>query len=118
MVIPRAHTGAYEELSDEVLLGHAQLKTWTFEAMRKAFDPDGFNAGLNLGEGIGGSIGDHLHTHIVPRWEGDTNFMSVIGNTKVIVQAVEETYDRLHTAFAGLDDTRSVDGETAVRVDS
>ncbi|MFC7198559.1 MULTISPECIES: HIT family protein [Halobacteriaceae] len=118
MVIPRVHTGTYEDLSDEVLLGHAQLKTRTFEAMRKAFDPDGFNAGLNLGDGSGGSIDDHLHTHIVPRWEGDTNFMPVIGDTKVIVQAVEETYDRLHTAFAGFDDTQTGSNNTAIRIDS
>lgn len=118
MVIPQVHTGAYEELSDEVLLGHAQLKTRTFEAMSAAFDPDGFNVGLNLGSGSGGSIGDHLHTHIVPRWESDANFMPVISDTKVIVQAVEETYKRLHTAFVELDDTRTVGEDTAVRVDS
>lgn len=118
MVIPRMHTGAYEDLSDEVLFDHAQLKRRTIEAMAAAFDPDGFNTGLNLGSSGGGSIGDHLHTHIVPRWEGDTNFMPVIADTKVIVQAVDDTYCRLHTAFAGLNDTRKISEDTAVRVDS
>ena len=63
-------------------------------------DPGGLNTGMNLGEGAGGSIGDHIHTHLVPRWHGDTNFMAVIGDTSVIVEAVTETYDRLHAGFA------------------
>ncbi|SFS67387.1 HIT family protein [Halostagnicola kamekurae] len=100
MVIPRTHTGEYADLTDEQLLDHARLKQRTFKAVETALEPDGFNAGLNLGEGAGGSIGDHLHTHIVPRWQGDTNFMPVIGDTSVIVQALEETYDQLHEAFA------------------
>jgi ATP adenylyltransferase len=54
---------------------------------------------MNLGRGAGGSVDDHLHTHVVPRWEGDTNFMPVISDTKVIVEALDDTYDRLHEAF-------------------
>ena len=100
MVIPHTHTGEYAELADEELLDHARLKQRTFDALEVALEPDGFNAGLNLGEGAGGSIGDHLHTHIVPRWHGDTNFMPVLSDTRVIVEALEDTYDRLHAAFA------------------
>lgn len=101
MVIPHAHTGDYTELDAETLLSHARLKQATFEALDDAFGPDGFNAGLNLGGGAaGGSIDDHLHTHVVPRWSGDTNFMPVISDTKVIVEALDESYDRLHEAFA------------------
>ena len=100
MVIPDRHTGEYGDLAEAELLDHARLKQRTFAAMGEAFGPDGFNAGLNLGDGAGGSVDDHLHTHVVPRWEGDTNFMPVIGDTKVIVQAVAETYDRLRDAFA------------------
>ncbi|MDJ1431301.1 HIT domain-containing protein [Halostagnicola sp. A-GB9-2] len=103
MVIPRVHTGEYADLTDEQLLDHARLKQRTFEAVETALQPDGFNAGLNLGEGAGGSIGDHLHTHIVPRWKGDTNFMPVIGDTSVIVEALDETYESLHEAFAEQD---------------
>ncbi len=103
MVIPRVHTGDYTDLTDEQLLDHARLKQRTFEAVETALQPDGFNAGLNLGEGAGGSIGDHLHTHIVPRWQGDTNFMPVIGDTSVIVEALDETYEHLHEAFAQQD---------------
>jgi ATP adenylyltransferase len=111
MVIPDAHTGEYGALDDETLLDHARLKQRTFDALEAAMGPDGFNAGLNLGGGAaGGSIDDHLHTHVVPRWEGDTNFMPVVGDTKVIVEAVEDTYDRLHEAFATQDGT-TVPGE-------
>jgi ATP adenylyltransferase len=101
MVIPDRHEGDYRALDDAELLDHARLKQRTFDAMDAAFDPDGYNAGLNLGGGAaGGSIDDHLHTHVVPRWSGDTNFMPVVSDTTVIVEAVDETYDRLRDAFA------------------
>ncbi len=116
MVIPHHHTGDYGDLDGDELLDHARLKQYTFEALERAVSPDGFNAGLNLGRGAGGSIDDHLHTHVVPRWEGDTNFMPVIGDTKVIVQAVEETYDRLHEAFGELDGT-TVPEEGAITIE-
>ncbi|NGM68294.1 HIT domain-containing protein [Natronolimnobius sp. AArcel1] len=114
MVIPRAHTGDYTALSDDQLLDHARLKQRTFDALEKAMEPDGFNAGLNLGDGAGGSIDDHLHTHVVPRWEGDTNFMPVLSDTSVIVEALEETYDRLHDAFATQDGATIPDENSAV----
>jgi ATP adenylyltransferase len=103
MVIPETHTGDYRELDDEVLLDHARLKQRTFDALEDGMGPDAYNAGLNLGgKAAGGSIDDHLHTHVVPRWEGDTNFMPVVADTTVIVEAVDATYDRLHEAFADL----------------
>ena len=114
MVVPREHTGDYRDLSDGVLLDHARLKQRTFDALDTGLSPDGFNAGLNIGQGAGGSIGDHLHTHVVPRWQGDTNFMPVISDTKVIVEAVEETYDQVREAFAEQEDA-DVSGEGAVR---
>jgi len=116
MVIPRVHTGEYGDLDDEVLLDHARLKQHTFAALDGAFDPNGFNAGLNLGASSGGSIGDHLHTHVVPRWNGDTNFMPVISDTTVIVEALDDTYDRVRAAFADLDGVEDRGPETAVRV--
>ncbi|MFD1514796.1 HIT family protein [Halomarina rubra] len=115
MVIPYDHGGDYRDLSDAVLLDHARLKQRTFDALETALSPQAFNAGLNLGGPAGGSIGDHIHTHVVPRWGGDTNFMPVVAGTKVIVEAIEDTYDRLHEAFAEQDD--AVVGESgAVRV--
>ena len=117
MVIPYEHTGDYGDLDDDVLLDHARLKARTFDALRAAFDPDGFNAGLNLGVGSGGSITEHLHTHVVPRWQGDTNFLPVLSGTKVIVEALEDTYDGLHAAFAEQAGT-TVEGDgTAVRIE-
>ena len=118
MVIPHRHTGEYSALDDAELFDHARLKQRTFDALSEAFNPDGFNAGLNLGgPAAGGSIGDHLHTHVVPRWEGDTNFMPVLSETKVIVEALESSYDGLHAAFAAQDGTTDPGPDDAVRVE-
>jgi ATP adenylyltransferase len=115
MVIPHKHTGEYRDLDEATLLGHARLKQRTFDALEDGLGPDAYNAGLNLGGGAaGGSIADHLHTHVVPRWEGDTNFMPVISDTQVIVEAIVDTYDRLHEAFAAQDGAVVADGDTAV----
>ncbi|ADQ66569.1 hit family hydrolase, diadenosine tetraphosphate hydrolase [Halogeometricum borinquense DSM 11551] len=118
MVIPYRHSGSWSDLSDEELLDHARLKARTVDALNDALGPDAANAGENLGGGAsGGSIEDHLHTHIVPRWNGDTNFMPVIGDTKVIVEALDDTFDRLHEAFAAQEGA-SVDGSNdAVELD-
>ena len=100
MIIPYRHVGDYEALSPADLLDHARLKQVAIDALDAGLDPDGLNMGMNIGDGAGGSIDDHLHTHIVPRWEGDTNFMPVVGDAKVIVEAVDDTYERLHEGFA------------------
>ncbi|MFC6989366.1 HIT family protein [Haloplanus sp. GCM10025708] len=118
MVIPYDHTGEYVALDDERLLDHARMKQRTFAALRASLSPDAFNAGLNLGgEASGGSIDDHVHTHVVPRWSGDTNFMPVVSETKVIVEALEDTYDDLHAAFAGLEGATVTAETDAVRFD-
>ena len=101
MVIPRQHTGEWGRLTAAELLDHARLKVATIDALHDGLGPDGINAGENLGgDAAGGSIDDHVHTHLVPRWRGDTNFMAVVGDTSVIVEALDDTYDRLHDAFA------------------
>jgi ATP adenylyltransferase len=101
MVIPDRHVAGYADLGDDELAAHARLRVRTLCAMREAFGPDGVNTGTNLGgAAAGGSIDDHVHTHVVPRWSGDTSFMPVVSDTKVIVEAIEESYDRLHEAFA------------------
>ena len=101
MVIPERHTSEWAALSDAELLDHARLKVVTIDVLEEGLGPNGINAGENLGgDAAGGSIEDHVHTHLVPRWRGDTNFMPVIGDTTVIVEALDATYDRLHDAFA------------------
>jgi len=104
MVIPNEHVEDPTDLDDATLLDHAKLKAATLAALRSDVAPDGVNTGQNLGgDAAGGSI-DHLHTHVVPRWTGDTNFMPVTGDTKVIVEAIERTYGHLHAGFAAGDD--------------
>jgi ATP adenylyltransferase len=118
MVIPYRHAGSWGDLTDAELLDHAKLKARTLEALDTALGPDGANAGENLGGGAaGGSIDDHLHTHVVPRWNGDTNFMPVVGDTKVIVEALDDTYDRLREAFAAQDGAGADGDDDAVAFD-
>ena len=118
MVIPYEHTGEYRELDEQGLLAKERLVQRTIEALETAMAPDGYNVGYNLGgDAAGGSIGDHLHAHVVPRWSGDTNFMPTISDTTVIVEAVADTYDRLHKAFGEQDGAERGDPSTAVRVE-
>ena len=119
MVIPHTHTGEYRDLDAETLLAKEQLVQRTLDAMDTALGPDGYNVGYNLGgSAAGGSIDDHLHAHIVPRWEGDINFMPMISDTKVIVEAVTDTYDRLHEAFRKQDGVTASEDDQAVVVEN
>lgn len=115
MIIPRRHTEDLRGLSDAELLDQAMLTQVTLTALETAMDPDGFNTGTNLGRAGGGSI-DHVHTHVVPRWESDANFMAVVDDTRVIVQALEDTYDELHAAFGEMDGARTSGEDHAVEI--
>jgi ATP adenylyltransferase len=118
MVVPSVHGGDYAALDEASLLAKERLLQRTLEAMEAAFEPDGYNVGYNLGgDAAGGSIADHVHAHVVPRWSGDTNFMPVVGEAKIIVEAVEATYERLHDAFAAQEAATVVGDQEAVRVD-
>ncbi len=110
MVVPADHVASYEALEEDVVLDHALMKQRTLEAMKAAFEPDGFNTGLNLGSHSGGSIRGHLHTHVVPRWEGDTNFLPATADTKVIVQEIRESYRELRRGFLELEGAVDADG--------
>ena len=117
MVIPYAHTGDLRSLDDGTLLECARLRNRTIDAIETAFSPDGFNVGLNLGDAAGGSIDDHVHTHVVPRWHGDTNFMAVIDDTTVIVEGLADSYERLHEAFAAQEGTTVTGADDAIRIE-
>ncbi len=95
MVVPFKHTGSYEDLDEETVLEmHHQIKL-SLRILREAFSPHGFNIGCNLGRSAGAGLETHVHIHIVPRWNGDTNFLPVLANTKVISQDLSVTYTRL-----------------------
>lgn len=103
MVAPRRHTAS---LPDLPAAEHADLAETLRRALRtleETLHPQGFNLGMNLGASAGAGVTDHLHWHVVPRWAGDTNFMTTVGDTRVMPQHLLETYDRLRPAFAWLD---------------
>jgi ATP adenylyltransferase len=95
MVAPYRHVASLEHLDDEELLEHFDIVRRSTSMLRRIFNPNGFNIGINLGRTAGAGIEDHFHTHIVPRWEGDTNFMPVIHDTKVIPEGLASTYSKL-----------------------
>jgi len=99
MIVPYRHQGILENLDVRESLELMQLAQLSVKALKESMRPQGFNLGINLGSFAGAGIEDHLHLHIVPRWRGDTNFMPVLASTKVISQALEETYRTLKAAF-------------------
>jgi ATP adenylyltransferase len=102
LVMPLRHVGDMDDLSPEELLELFDLVRQSLRAMKKLMNPDGFNIGINLGDVAGAGVPEHLHVHIVPRWNGDTNFMPVVGDVKVIPEHVRETRDQLAQAFRDL----------------
>lgn len=102
LILPYAHFARLEELPTETLHEIMDLAQLSARAFKLAFHPDGINVGFNLGAAAGAGIADHLHMHMVPRWTGDTNFMPVVGSTRVIPQSLETTYDLLSKAYADL----------------
>ena len=99
MVAPVRHVGEFEELTSEELAASAELLQRSIRALKESSSPDGFNMGVNLGRVAGAGVPGHLHWHVVPRWNGDTNFMPVIGETKVLPEALAQTYARLKPRF-------------------
>jgi len=99
MAAPYRHVGDYEELTAAELAEMTAFAGRAIRAMREESGPHGFNLGMNLGQVAGAGIADHLHLHLVPRWGGDTNFMPVVGRTKVLPELLDETYRRLRPHF-------------------
>ena len=99
MVIPLRHTADFAGLSAEESQDLHRLLQTSVDVVKEAYRPDGFNLGMNLGRSAGAGIVDHLHYHVVPRWIGDTNFMTVTGETRVMPEELSVTWDRLRAAF-------------------
>jgi ATP adenylyltransferase len=102
MVAPVRHVGELEELDDEEAAEVLALTRRAIGALRAAMSPHGFNVGLNLGEVAGAGIADHLHLHVVPRWQGDNNFMPVLADARVMPQALEATRSAVVEALAAV----------------
>lgn len=97
MVAPYRHIGSLQELTKEERSELMDITTLCLDVLREGLNCQGFNIGMNIGKVAGAGVPDHLHIHIVPRWEGDTNFMPVIGDTKVIPQSLSSTYQVLRS---------------------
>ena len=101
MVAPFRHVGAFTSLEGAELADVDALVARSIRALEQEMEPHGYNLGMNLGRVAGAGIPDHVHWHLVPRWNGDTNFMPVVGQTRVLPELLEETYARLRPRFEG-----------------
>ena len=99
MINPYAHVDSPEKLNEAALLEVMQLTNLSLAALRKVSQPQAFNLGANLGKAAGGGIDQHFHFHIVPRWQGDTNFMPIVAQTRVLPENLDDLYRRLRPAF-------------------
>ena len=99
LIVPYPHISEFEDLDSETMLEMMEITGIVIKGMKKTMRPDGFNIGMNLGRSAGAGITGHLHLHVVPRWNGDTNFMPVVGGTKVISESLIGTYDKLTKAI-------------------
>ena len=100
MAAPRRHVGSFAELTDAEALEIHRLAVEAVEVLTRVYGPGGFNLGWNLGRVAGAGIADHVHLHVVPRWGGDTNFMPVLADVKVLPEHLLETRDRLRDAWS------------------
>jgi ATP adenylyltransferase len=99
LVAPHRHTSSFEDLDDEQSLDLMRAQKRTLTVIREVMNPNGFNVGANLGNAAGAGIPDHVHIHVVPRWIGDTNFMAVVDDVKIVNEALAQTADKLKRAF-------------------
>ena len=99
MIVPYKQTADLNDLTEEEMADLMKLTRRCQNALRQVMHPDGFNVGLNIGKVAGAGIVEHLHVHIVPRWQGDTNFMPVLANTTVVPQALKELAAQLRAAL-------------------
>lgn len=100
MVVPFDHKPNLEELDPLTRAEMMELTTRCMTVLRKVYHPQAFNMGANIGEAAGAGVKSHVHIHIVPRWAGDTNFMSILGETRVLPETLESTYQRVRSKFS------------------
>ena len=99
MLAPFDHQPNLEVLNVEVLSDLMGLAQQSIQVIKNVYQPQGFNLGINIGDAAGAGVTDHVHMHIVPRWSGDTNFMSTLATTRVLPESLEDTYRRLKEAW-------------------
>jgi len=99
MVVPFEHKATLEELDAQTRAEMMELTVRCTTTLKTIYKPQGFNVGVNIGEAAGAGVKEHVHIHIVPRWKGDTNFMSTVGETRVLPEELEKTYQRVKNEF-------------------
>ena len=99
MVVPYAHQPSLEDLNADTRAEMIELVAKSLRILKQEYHPQGFNVGINIGEAAGAGILDHVHLHVVPRWTGDTNFMSSLGQTRVLPETLEDSYWRIRRAW-------------------
>lgn len=103
LIMPKKHIADFEKLSDKDLMAMQKLTKHSLKILKKVYNPQGFNTGMNLGLVAGAGIPDHLHLHIIPRWGGDTNFFPLIAQTKLVIETTEQSYKILKPQFEKLE---------------
>lgn len=99
MIVPFVHRPSFEEIDPPTRAETMELITASMRVLRELYHPEGFNIGANIGAVAGAGVADHVHFHVVPRWGGDTNFMSTLAGTRVLPESLEDTYQRLRQAW-------------------
>ena len=99
MVVPFAHLDELQKLPDEAAREMISLSQKMERVLRQVYSPDGINLGMNIGRAAGAGVAGHIHMHVLPRWVGDTNFMTVTGESRVLPEALDETYRKLYAAL-------------------
>jgi ATP adenylyltransferase len=104
MIVPYAHAASLEQLDTPTLTEIMLLTNQSLAALRAVYNPHAFNLGVNIGAAAGAGIAEHVHQHVVPRWAGDSNYMSTVAETRVIPEDLQETYQRVREAWPKLND--------------
>jgi ATP adenylyltransferase len=100
MIVPYLHTSEFDSAPKEITDEMMDLTKRSQAVLREVYSPAGFNMGMNLGKAAGAGIADHVHIHLLPRWSGDTNFMTTVGDTRVLPEDLETTYSKLRGKFS------------------